>query len=150
MTFFSLSLLCRRPLCLNHQCMECFNKVCILDRTFSNFSFLITRPCSPPSPHTSRLAEAEVAIQSSKTVEDAAGVEVAFPVTEDKSMTNVGMAMVGAMAPAAPLASLSPHPIHTLRRPRLRLTSSSTTITMAEVLNSNRVGEVVPPWTTVV
>ena len=147
MTFFFL--LCRRPLCLNLQCMECFNKACILDRTFSNFSFLITRPCSPPSPHISRLAEAEVAIQSSKTVGDAAG-EGAFPMTEDKSTTNVGMVTVGAMVPAAPSANLSPHLTHTLRRPRLRLTSSSTTITMAEVLNSNRAGEAGPPWTTVV
>ena len=149
MTFFS-PLLCRRPLCLNLQCMECFNKACILDRTFSNFSFLITRPCSPLSPHISRLAEAEVAIQSSKTVVDGEGVEVAFPMTEDKSTTNVGMVTVGAMVPAAPSANLSPHLTHTLRRPRLRLTSSSTTITMAEVLNSNRAGEAGPPWTTVV
>ena len=131
--------------------MECFNKACILDRTFSNFSFLITRPCSPPSLHISRLAEAEVAIQSSKTVVDGEGVAVAFPMTEDKSTTNVGMVTVGAMVPAAPSANLSPHLTHTLRRPRLRLTSSSTTITMAEVLNSNRAaGEAGPPWTTVV
>ena len=144
-------LIYRRPLCLNLQCMECFSKVCILDRTFSNFSFLITRPCSPPSPPISRLEGAEVAIQSFKTVGDAAE---AFPMTEAKTTTNVGMAMVGVMAPGVPSGSLSPPHIHTLRRPRLRLTSSSTIITMAEVLNSNpvegREALGVIPWTTVV